>query len=303
MAYSFYPQIDSSLNTEEFIEKIHASIDINDIESVKEAAPWLKALANNRRLVPDILQRDLKNYLLGKETSFYNPQSFIIGSGNNFFLRGNMWFPLPQQQGPLADRMAAVFSYRMAHDHNFLFATVGYHGPGYTTEIYEYDSSSVIGYVGEPIKLNFLERTQLPVGKVMIYRPHQDAHLQIPPESLTISLNLMIANPKHTQRDQYFFDLDHSCIANSSPASTIYLRAHVVEIAGLMADENTVDLLTDLSLSSKCNRIKLAALRGLKHSKLPEPHLQNLIEQAKQSSNPNFISLMKFDEQLHNYAE
>lgn len=303
MAYSFYPKTDVSLEPEEFIEKINSSIDINDIESVKEAAPLLKSLANNRQLVPGILQRDLKNYLSGKKTSFYNPQSFIIGSGNNFFLRGNMWFPLPQQQGPLAEKMAAVFSYRMAHDHNFLFATVGYHGPGYITEIYEYDASSTIGYIGEPIKLKFLERTQLPVGKVMIYRPHQDAHLQIPPESLTISLNLMIANPKHTQRDQYFFDLERSCIANSAPASTIYLRAHVVEMAGLMADHNTVDVLTELSLSSKCNRIKLAALRGLKHTLLSEPQLQELIERAKQHSDRNFINLMKFDKHLHNHAE
>src|SRR3546814_33924 len=75
------------------------------------------------------------------------------------------------------------FFYGKAHDHNFSFLTVGYMGPGYWSEYYEYDYANVAGYVGEKVNLRYIEKSKLDEGKVMLYRIHRDVHLQLPARS------------------------------------------------------------------------------------------------------------------------
>ena len=45
------------------------------------------------------------------------------------------------------------FFYHVPHDHNFSFLTVGYLGPGYWSEYYEYDYGEVVGMPGEKVDL------------------------------------------------------------------------------------------------------------------------------------------------------
>ena len=103
--------------------------------------------------------------------------------------------------------MAAAFSYGVAHDHNFSFLTVGYFGPGYVSDYYEVDPEAVDGRRGEPLTLKFIERSQLSEGKMMLYRAHRDIHRQLPPESLSVSLNIMDEGDHVPWRDQYIVDL------------------------------------------------------------------------------------------------
>src|SRR3546814_2634595 len=50
---------------------------------------------------------------------------------------------------------------------------------------------TVDGRLGEPLNLQFVERSQLDEGKMMLYRAHRDIHSQRPPTSLSVSLNIM----------------------------------------------------------------------------------------------------------------
>ncbi|MFE0800390.1 hypothetical protein [Streptomyces sp. NPDC058812] len=56
----------------------------------------------------------------------------LLGSGPGWTVRADIWSP--------ADRNdAALHSYELPPDHNFSFLTVGHLGPGYRTEVWEYD--------------------------------------------------------------------------------------------------------------------------------------------------------------------
>lgn len=74
--------------------------------------------------------------------------------------------------------------------------TVGYYGPGYETELYQYNPKEVNGYVGETVELEHLGRTKLPNGRVMVYREKVDVHTQFPPAQLSVSLNLMVTRKR-----------------------------------------------------------------------------------------------------------
>jgi hypothetical protein len=47
----------------------------------------------------------------------------------------------------------------------------------------------------------------------MLYRAHRDIHSQLPPESLSVSLNIMDEGDHVPWRDQYIVDLEHGTIA------------------------------------------------------------------------------------------
>jgi hypothetical protein len=120
--------------------------------------------------------------------------------------------------------------------------TVGFFGPGYETTIYEYDSSKVTGFVGESVDLRFLETTQLPPGKVMLYRPHADVHAQYPPSELSISLNLMVRDATE-KRDQFCApDLSRSARLarqkrpHSGAVGHVMLERHFRKIQALIAN-------------------------------------------------------------------
>ena len=102
----------------------------------------------------------------------------------------------------------APFFYDLPHDHNFSFLTVGYLGPGYWSDYYEHDGDAHAGLDGEPVELRFVERSRLSEGRVLLYRAHRDIHVQRPPDSFSVSLNILAADPGQHWRTQYRFDID-----------------------------------------------------------------------------------------------
>ena len=105
------------------------------------------------------------------------------------------------------------FFYGVPHDHNFSFLTVGYLGPGYWSDYYEYDYGAVVGFPGEDVALRFVEKSRLEQGKVMLYRAHRDIHLQLPADAMSVSLNILETSHNSVFRDQYRFDVERSKIA------------------------------------------------------------------------------------------
>ena len=156
-----------------------------------------------------------------------------------------------------------VFSYGLAHNHNFSFLTIGYFGPGYRSEIYEADPSKVEGYMGESVELKFLEDTTLPVGKMMIYRRGWDVHTQLPPEGLSISLNLLMASSGNNAVTQYYVDTETGKIIGFPDVNTSSKRLTLLDLAGCIGDLNTVDLLDRVVQTSTCFRTRVSAARAI----------------------------------------
>ncbi len=259
MALTLNCQNTNPVSVEEYLAYIAAQVDLRDPESVMASAPMLKGLANDRNLVVS----RLNEYVM---QSFSTPglasaQTILIGSGKNFYVRANLW---PSLSDVGAGRMYQdQFSYNIAHDHNFSFLTVGYSGPGYETDIYEYDYDKVEGYAGEAVDIQFLEKVRFSAGMAMYYRASKDLHIQYPPSEMTITLNLLISPPEVRLREQYEFDLATKTIARLPAELEASRRVTFIELSSQLGDGNTAQLLEDLAQLHPCRRTRLTAWRSL----------------------------------------
>ena len=234
--------------------------DPRDEESVANAALALRRLCNNRSFLGDLMIERLTASGLSAEEkgSGYGPQAIVLsGARGSYFLRANIW---PSEQDAIfAASGARSFVYGVPHDHNFSFLTAGYFGPGYRSNYYEYDYDKVVGTIGEQVPMRFIERSALGEGKIQLYRAHIDIHSQIPPESLSISLNVMHVDPGGGWFDQYGFDLDRGEIASIlNPTSTeAFLR-----IAVGLGGEEALDLAERFGRTHPSDRLRLASFEA-----------------------------------------
>ncbi len=228
-------------------------------ESLLHAAGWLRKLGNNRDFLAETMLDELKNPPAGEEdASAYGAQVVMLSPvGREFFLRANFW-PSRDEYSFRASGQAA-FSYELPHDHNFDFLTVGYFGPGYSSDYYEYDYEAVEGVIGEKAGLRFIERSTLHPGKLMHYRAHVDVHSQIPPESLSVSLNIMHSGGAQGWLDQYKFDTEADEISGviSPGGSEIFLR-----VAVGLGHGDARDLAENFARSHPSQRMRLVALEA-----------------------------------------
>ncbi|MBH5322068.1 transposase [Aurantiacibacter sediminis] len=276
----------SSCELGECIEALHdEGFNPWEENSLLGAARWLRRLNNNREFLADLMVEELKH---GPESSKvpgdYGPQTIMLSAlGSEFYLRANLW-PSRDEHMFRASGQSA-FSYGLPHDHNFDFLTVGYFGPGYASDYYEYDYEAVAGVVGEKAKLRFVERSTLSPGKLMHYRAHRDVHSQLPPESLSVSLNIMHAGGAQGWLDQYRFDVENDVIAGvvSSGGSEIFLRMAV----GLGGDEAR-DLAHHFAGSHPSDRIRLVALEA--QAGVMDRDAQDALWRAAESSGSRLIA-------------
>lgn len=268
MPISTFHNVEKPISLEEFMAYVDNNIDLSDLDSVMLAAPMLEALARNKKLLTDEYSKYLKAICDGREGEdgvVYSPSSTILASSKTkpFAVRANLW-PSMSDEKKLRSIESSVFSYEIAHNHNFNFMTANYFGPGYETELWEIDDlANMEGVVGESVKLNYLGRTRLHTNKQMFFRRSKDVHLQLPPESLSVSLNLLISDEIDELTDQLFFDLSTSKISGHPKVCIASLRASLLEFAGLLGDLNTADMLVELAHKHPCQRTRAAALSGL----------------------------------------
>lgn len=244
---------------DEFVDYVRANVDVRDIDSIAAAAPMLRGLANDRELVVSRLNKQVAN--LFRSRTIASAQVVFLADGEAFYVRANIW---PSNADVSGGRVYQdQFAYDLAHDHNYNFLTVGYHGPGYVSEIYEYDDEKVEGYVGEPVEYRFLERTLFSTGMVMLYRACKDMHIQYPPDDLSITLNLMTWTPEVRIRDQYFFDLERRTLMGFPPELDGSRRVSLLAMAGYVGNAETQQLLVDLARQHPWRRTRLAAFEAL----------------------------------------
>lgn len=231
-----------------------------DEESFAAAGPLLKRLGNNRRFLAAIAIAELKDRCARQGVvNRYGSQVIMLHrASDKYFIRANFW---PSATDPLFKASgASPFFYDVPHDHNFSFLTVGYLGPGYWSEYYEYDFDRVVGVPGEKVDLRFVEKSRLDQGKVMLYRAHLDVHNQLPADDLSVSINIMEASPRQGFLDQYRFDVKKCEIAGIlTHTSTEALLA----LAANIGDGNARDLVETFAAGHSSDRIRFAALREL----------------------------------------
>lgn len=238
-----------------------AGFNPGDEDSLQNTALWLRRLGNNSAFLGDLLIEQLA--LRHREDlgiGGYSPQVVVLSQPHrDFYLRANIW-PSADEHMVRASGNSA-FAIGLPHDHNFNFLTLGYFGPGYWSDYYEYDYGEVTGWIGEPVpSLRFVERARLEPGKLMLYRAHLDVHTQLPADSLSVSLNVMHSHGAQGWLDQYRFDTEHGTVAAllGPPPSEAFLR-----IAVGLGGAEALDLAERFAHHHPSDRMRLAAWDAL----------------------------------------
>jgi hypothetical protein len=231
-----------------------------DEESFAAAAPLLKRLANNPDFLADLAVRELKDRCTRQslENRYSSQVIMLHRASEKYFIRANFW-PSPRDS-VYRTSGSSPFFYFMPHDHNFSFLTVGYFGPGYWSEYYEYDYESVVGLPAEKVDLRFIEKSKLDQGKVMLYRAHRDVHNQLPADEMSVSINIMEASNRLPFLSQYRFDVEKCEVAG------ILNRSSSEALLALAANHpggNARDLVESFAAHHPCDRLQFAALREL----------------------------------------
>jgi hypothetical protein len=237
-----------------------AGFDPREEESLAHAAHWLRRLGNNRAFLGDMLVDELKaRHCEDDGRTSYGPQVVMLSrTGCDFFMRANIWPSDSDHMLRASGRDS--FAYELPHDHNFDFLTVGYFGPGYWSDYYEFDYEGLDGWKGEPAGLRFTERARLDPGKLMHYRAHVDVHRQLPPDELSVSLNILHVSRAQAWFDQYRFDTERNVVGGivNEGASECLLR-----IAAGLGREEALDLADHFARRHPSDRMRLAAWEAL----------------------------------------
>jgi hypothetical protein len=256
MAYSYNLETNKSISFEDFIDKISIIIDPSEIDSLIECVEPIQMLSNNQDFLIDKINKGLSDFVDFQKNNTHSAQTISLFTCEKFYVRVNAW---PKTNNVWQDELYRILQ---AHDHNFNFLTVGYHGAGYTTEIWEYDYNSVIGYEGEKVDMKFLESTSLPKGKAMIYRQSQDIHAQFPAQEYSISINVMPATREVLKKEQFWFDLSKKEI-KSIAASAGTGRYLMLELAKQFGNSETINIVERISQEHQLPYVKTRALDTL----------------------------------------
>lgn len=231
-----------------------ARFDPRDEEALAALAPLLARL--DRGFLGDRLVAELETRCAGQvRGNEYGMQVIMLHRAPGWFVRANFW---PARSDAMVRASGtAPFFYGLPHDHNFSFLTLGYSGPGYWSDYYEYDRASVAGHPGEKVELRFAGRMRLEEGRVMLYRAHRDIHRQLPADRLSVSINIVASPEGTTWLDQFRFDVDRGEIAELlgvQPLEPLLL------LAAHLGGEAGAGLVDEFARRHPCDRVRFAAI-------------------------------------------
>lgn len=268
----------AAITLEELVETLDTTaFDPHDEDSFAALGPLLAQLGRNRTFLADLAIDELKLRCAQQSAANgYGPQVFLLRPPNGrYVIRANFW--------PAADDAVvkvsgtAPFFYGLPHDHNFPFLTYGYLGPGYWSDYFEYDGRAVSGTVGDDAGLRFVERSRLDPDKLMLYRMQHDVHVQLPPDSFSVSLNILGQHPSHPWIDQYRFDIARNAIAEGLTTAP---SEGLVTLAVHLGGGNGLDLAAHLIRNHPHARMRHTATAALASANDDASDRRGLLERA-----------------------
>ncbi|MGN2254285.1 hypothetical protein ACFWZ4_12965 [Frateuria sp. GZRe12] len=232
---------------EEFLEQVSAAYDGVDPESVLPFVADFRKVANNQKAFLARLHSEIDGSVVQRFAQ-YSQSSWLLAGvrGQRPFLRVNMWPPIDPASAEARD-LCKAYSYYLPHNHNFSFLTTNYLGEGYTTEVWEITDDTKSIQVGQEIKLAFAGKFQLSHSSIMLYEAEKDVHVQFPPSSLSLSLNLMLYSERDKFRPQHFFEPNSRRVVGESKQSPGARRLGLINMAAWLGTEETADMLDFLS--------------------------------------------------------
>lgn len=250
-----------AITLEDLIDALETTpFDPHDEDSFAALGPLLARLGRNRDFLADLVIEELKLRCARQSAdNGYGPQVFLLRPPNGrYVIRANFW----PAAGDAVVRASgtAPFFYDLPHDHNFPFLTYGYLGPGYWSDYYEYDGRAASGMPGSPAGLRFVERARLTQGKLMLYRMQRDVHVQLPPDSFSVSLNILGQHPSHPWIDQYRFDISRNTI---DEALTTAPSEALATLAAHLGGGNGIELIHHLIRHHPHPRMRRTAVSAL----------------------------------------
>ncbi|MFY9352314.1 MAG: transposase [Sphingobium sp.] len=278
------PEDGSVINLDDLIDWCESTaFDPTCEEGLAAAAPMLRALSRNRDFLADHAIAELKTRCADqRRTNPYSAQVVLLHPPTDgYVLRAAFW---PAAQDHVV-RMSgqAAFLYHVPHDHGFDFLTVGYLGPGYGSDYYEYEQDDVAGADGEPVTLRFVERSHLEEGRMLLYRANRDIHAQLPPASLSVSLNILASAPDQGWRRQYRFDPARGIIDQCMTVASAQL---LLELAVGSGSGDALDLAHDFALRHPADPMRLTAWRAIGAALTDDAARRDHLERGASASSP-----------------
>jgi len=261
MAITIAPDAHSTdtLTLPDAVAEIKSKVVPDEPDTLYEVVPALRALARNRSFLAECLLENLvkPDQVMGETAT---DTSLVFCRTPRLEIRANLWFP-PQQLPPTWQKEAERFPYLIPHTHRFDFVTIGYLGPGYRTAIFDWEGASEDAEPGQEVKLQFLEETGLPEGKIMRYTAFKDVHYQLHPEDFSVSLNVMIF-PQSVYCRQPLFDIEKKLVRISLfDSATSQIMA--CRVAAATMEPSLFERLEHISHEHENPRVRKAAREAL----------------------------------------
>lgn len=133
------------------------------------------------------------------------------------------------------------------------------------------------GTPGSDAGLRFVERSRLDPGKLMLYRMQRDVHVQLPPDSFSVSLNILGQHPSHPWIDQYRFDIARGTIAEGLTTAP---SEGLVALAAHLGGGNGLDLAEHLIRRHPHPRMRRTAVAALASANGSTGDRRALLERA-----------------------
>ncbi|VVO94580.1 transposase [Pseudomonas fluorescens] len=155
----------------------------------------LQQLAKNRTLLSEHLYSKLQKNGFSTRNILYNPYAFVLHNEDLFTVRLGFWSPIITQDEN------ETFIYHMNHTHDFEIYAVGYSGDGYISTMRTILDRAPL-QAGIKPSLGEERTLKLVPGHVMHMAPLHEIHKQLPPETLSASLSVIIHPRQATKTEE-----------------------------------------------------------------------------------------------------
>ncbi|WP_445178870.1 transposase [Pseudomonas sp. McL0111] len=155
----------------------------------------LRQLAKNRTLLSEHLYTTIQQDGFSTKNTLYGAYAFVLHSNDLFTVRLGFWSPVTSQDE------RETFIYDLSHSHDFELYCVGYSGDGYTTVSRQILDQNPL-QAGTKPELGEERVLKLIPGEVLHMLPLREVHKQLPPETMSASLSLLIHPRQETKTEE-----------------------------------------------------------------------------------------------------